>query len=73
MREIRTSGSMSGDGKRSNWHSLKQPRLSSTLPQETRRVAPTRVRYRGVSGLHADIASAFQHDPNRLHKELCSL
>ena len=36
MREICTSGSMSGEGKRSDWQSLKPPRLSSTLP--TRRV-----------------------------------
>src|ERR1700731_1742448 len=32
MREIRTSGSMSGEGKRSDCHRLKQPRPSSTLP-----------------------------------------
>jgi hypothetical protein len=31
MPEIGTSGSMSGDGKRSDWHSLKPPRPSSTL------------------------------------------
>jgi len=32
MREIRTSDSMSGEGKRSNCHRLKPPRPSSTLP-----------------------------------------
>jgi hypothetical protein len=32
MPQIGTSGSMSGEGKRSDWHSLKPPRLSSTLP-----------------------------------------
>jgi hypothetical protein len=31
MREIRTSGLMSGEGKRSDWQSLKPPRPSSTL------------------------------------------
>src|SRR5437879_1963833 len=35
MQEIRTSGSMSGDGKRSVAAWPKLPRLSSTLPQET--------------------------------------
>ena len=34
MREICTSGSMSGEGKRSDWQSLKPPRLSSTLPAD---------------------------------------
>ena len=32
MREIRTSGSMSGEGRRSNCRRLKPPRPSSTLP-----------------------------------------
>ncbi len=31
MREIRTSGLMSGEGKRSDWPGLKPPRASSTL------------------------------------------
>jgi hypothetical protein len=31
MREIRTSGLMSGEGKRGDWQSLKPPRPSSTL------------------------------------------
>src|SRR5882672_1249250 len=31
MPEIGTSGSMSGDGKRGDWRSLKPPRPSSTL------------------------------------------
>jgi hypothetical protein len=31
MRETRTSGLMSGDGKRSDWQGLKPPRPSSTL------------------------------------------
>jgi hypothetical protein len=35
MREIRTSGSMSGDGKRGVAAWPKLPRLSSTLPQKT--------------------------------------
>ena len=35
MREICTSGSMSGEGKRSDWQSLKPPRLSSTLPMRS--------------------------------------
>jgi hypothetical protein len=35
MREIRTSGSMSGDGKRSVAAWPKLPRPSSTLPDET--------------------------------------
>ena len=34
MREIRTSGLMSGEGKRGDWPSLKLPRPSSTLPYE---------------------------------------
>jgi hypothetical protein len=34
MREIRTSGSMSGDGKRSVAAWPKRPRPSSTLPQQ---------------------------------------
>jgi len=33
MREIRTSGLMSGEGKRGDWPSLKLPRPSSTLPR----------------------------------------
>ncbi len=33
LREIRTSGLMSGKGKRSNWPCLKPPRPSSTLPE----------------------------------------
>ena len=36
MREIRTSGLMSGEGKRGDWPSLKPPRLSSTLPAARR-------------------------------------
>jgi hypothetical protein len=32
MREIRTSGSMSGEGRRSDCQRLKPPRPSSTLP-----------------------------------------
>jgi Amidase len=34
MRETRTSGLMSGDGKRSDWQCLKPPRPSSTLPSK---------------------------------------
>jgi len=35
MREIRTSGSMSGEGKRGVAKRPKPPRLSSTLPKRT--------------------------------------
>ena len=37
MREIRTSGLMSGEGKRGDWPSLKLPRPSSTLQGTCRR------------------------------------
>jgi hypothetical protein len=45
MRETRTSGLMSGDGKRSDWQCLKPPRPSSTLP--TGRKSPRRTTRRG--------------------------
>src|SRR5215472_9112007 len=41
MPEIGTSGSMSGDGKRSNWQSLKPPRPSSTLRRSIRATIPS--------------------------------
>ena len=53
MPEIGTSGSMSGDGKRSAAAWPKLPRPSSTLPSET----STNVRYTAVFGGNADNTS----------------
>ena len=52
MPEIGTSGSMSGDGKRSAAAWPKLPRPSSTLPFET----STDVRYLAAFGGEADIS-----------------
>ena len=51
MREIRTSGSMSGDGKRSVAAWPKLPRPSSTLPQQPPQWRPVMSPYGGVADI----------------------
>ena len=65
MPEIGTSGSMSGDGKRSAAAWPKLPRPSSTLPFSAVPTAPSNVGYRGQTGRHMLNASSSHFDPNR--------
>ena len=58
MREIRTSGSMSGDGKRSVATWPKLPRPSSTLPSRLSKDVRIHGEYWNVTGLTTDIANS---------------
>jgi len=62
MREIRTSGSMSGDGKRRVAAWPKLPRPSSTLPDPKCPNVSVYGEFRRVSGLSPDAGNKYSAD-----------
>jgi hypothetical protein len=69
MREIRTSGSMSGDGKRSVAAWPKLPRPSSTLPGLPSRHVCFHGEFWRVSGPSAGVLSTAALDPKETFTE----
>ena len=68
MQEIRTSGSMSGDGKRSVAAWPKLPRPSSTLPKRRKLRRRVYVSFWGTAEVHGRTASAAFHANDPLRK-----
>jgi len=71
MREIRTSGSMSGDGKRSVAAWPKLPRPSSTLPTRTKANAVERPQLVGADISPKRVDSRF--DPDCVKTRRCAI